>query len=142
MLVLLAEVEVKVDLRSSSLALTLGRLRWVEVVEVAVAGRREVAVVVVGGRVGGLLNPPVVRAPAVEPAAVRDEAAVPVAVVRRADAELVVARARLAVGEVDAALALDGVSGEIGVVSLEGATSELWATSMFSLSAIVETRSG
>lgn len=137
-LVRLAAVDVRVDFLSSSLALTLGRLRWLEVVEVAVVGRRVVVVVeVVGGRVGGLLSPPVARALAVAPAAVRDAEVVPVATVRRAVAVAVVALARLAAGDVEAALALDGVSGDIGVDSLEeGATSELWATSIFSLSAI------
>lgn len=142
-LVLLAAVEVKVGFRSSSLALTLGRLRWLEVAEVAVVGRRVVVVVEVGGRVGGLLSPPVARAPAVAPAGVRDEAVVPVAAVRRAAAVVVVAPARLAAGEVEAALALDGVSGDIGVDSLEeGATSELWTTSIFSLSAIFSVQLG
>lgn len=60
------EVVDVVDFFSSSLALTLGRLRWVEV-EVAVVGRR-VVVVVPGGRVGGLVRPPVAREVAVVPA--------------------------------------------------------------------------
>lgn len=141
-LVLLAAVEVKVDFLSSSLALTLGRLRWLEVVDVEVVGRRAAVVVEVGGRVGGLLSPPV-RAAAVAPAAVRDEAVVPVAAVRRAVAEVVGALVRLAAGEVEAALALDGVSGDMGVDSLEeGAASELGATSMFSLSAIFDVQLG
>lgn len=59
------EVVETVDFFSSSLALTLGRLRWLEV-EVAVVGRRDVVVVV--GRVGGLLRAPVVREVVVGPA--------------------------------------------------------------------------
>lgn len=48
---------------SSSLALTLGRLRWLAADVEPVVGRR--VVVVVGGRVGGLLRPPEVREEAV-----------------------------------------------------------------------------
>jgi hypothetical protein len=68
LLVRRAAVAEAAGLRSSSLALTLGRLRWVEVVDVAVVGRRAAIVDVVGGRVGGLLRPPVARAVAVVPA--------------------------------------------------------------------------
>lgn len=67
-LVLREAVDPAVDFFSSSLALTLGRLRWLEVVD-AVAGLRTVEVdedAVVGGRVGGLLRPPVARAAVVE----------------------------------------------------------------------------
>jgi hypothetical protein len=57
-LVLRAEEAVEVvDFLSSSLALILGRLRWLAL-EVDVAGRRTVEV---GGRVGGLLRPPGAR---------------------------------------------------------------------------------
>lgn len=56
-----------VDFFSSSLALILGRLRWLAVEDVAVVGRVRVVVVVVGGRVGGLLRPPVVRVVPVVP---------------------------------------------------------------------------
>ena len=54
--------ELSVGFFSSSLALTLGRLRWLaaEVVGAAVE-RRAAVVVVVGGRVGGLARPPAVR---------------------------------------------------------------------------------
>jgi hypothetical protein len=138
-LVLLAAVEERVDFLSSSLALTLGRLRWLEVVDVAVVGRRAAAVVdETGGRVGGLLSPPGARAPAVAPAADRDdEVVVPATAVRRAVVVVAVGPALLADGEADVALTLDGVSGDKGVDSLDdGAPSERWATSMFSLSAI------
>ncbi|KAI6760904.1 hypothetical protein HG530_009764 [Fusarium avenaceum] len=67
-----------VDFLSSSLALMLGRLRWLEM-ELAVGGRRTVEV---GGRVGGLLRPPGARALAVVGLAVVEVAAgrrVPVA---------------------------------------------------------------
>ena len=60
-LVLLAAAEDVVAFFSSSLALTLGRLRWLEVAEVAVVGRRAVVDVDGGGLVGGLLRPPVTR---------------------------------------------------------------------------------
>lgn len=43
---------------SSSLALTLGRLRWLDAEVAAVADRRTVEA---GGRVGGLVSPPVAR---------------------------------------------------------------------------------
>jgi hypothetical protein len=57
-LVLRAEEAVEVvDFLSSSLALILGRLRWLAL-EVDVAGRRTVEA---GGRVGGLLRPPGAR---------------------------------------------------------------------------------
>lgn len=80
----------------------------------------------VGGRVGGLLRPPVARVPATAPVEVRDDAVVPVVPVRRAVAVFV------------AALVFEGVSGDTGVDSLEeGAMSELCETSMFSLSAIM-----
>lgn len=69
-LVLREEAVDTVDFFSSSLALILGRLRWLEL-EVAVVGRRVAVVEVVGGRVGGLVRPPVAREVAVVPA-VRD----------------------------------------------------------------------
>ena len=136
-LVRLAAVEVRVGFLSSSLALTLGRLRWLEVVEVAVVGRRAV-VVVVGGRVGGLVSPPVARVPATVLVPDRDEAVDPVAAARLAAAAVVVdvALARLAAGEVDAVLALDGVSGDIASVA-GGATSGFPDTSTFSFSTMV-----
>lgn len=69
------------DFFSSSLALTLGLLRWLAVELVAVVGRVRVVDVVVGGLVGGLLKPPV---------AVRAEPAVPVAPVLDAGVVVVV----------------------------------------------------
>jgi hypothetical protein len=102
---------------SSSLALMLGRLRWLTC-EVAVVGRRTVEVDVVGGRVGGLLSPPVARLDAVAAVAVL-EAVVAVAPGRRAVAGTVVVPGRLtpaaAVDEV-AVLGLGLVSGS-GVAS-------------------------
>ena len=101
------------DFFSSSLALTLARLRCVAVVEDDV-GRRAVLVVEVGGRVGGLLSPPVVvRAAVFEALAVVVEvvavvpgrrAAVPAAAVEVLAAAVVLA---VAVGRV--------VAGEAGV---------------------------
>lgn len=85
MLVRLAEATEVVGFFSSSLALILGWLRCVAVVDEDV-GRRVVvpaaAVVDVGGRVGGLLRPVEVRAEVVEAAATgrREEAVAVVAV--------------------------------------------------------------
>lgn len=104
-LVLLEAVE-ETDFFSSSLALTLGLLRCVAVVEDDV-GRRTVLVVDVGGRVGGLLSPPVVRVAAVGALAV-DVVVVPG---RRAE----VADAAVAVREVAVDLAAEG---DTGVVAL------------------------
>lgn len=107
-LVLLAAVEVNADFLSSSLAPTLGRLRCVDEVEVAVVGRRVVGVVDdIGGRVGGLLRPPLGRAPVVGPVDVRDEAdvAVPVTPALRAVAVVLANPVRLVAGEMEPALA-------------------------------------
>lgn len=97
-LVLLAAAEVMVDFRSSSLALTLGLLRWLETEPVVV--RRVAVVEVVGGRVGGLLRPPLTRAAVPVPVEVPLEAFVAaVAEPRRraaAAAVVVVAPARFA----------------------------------------------
>lgn len=67
-LVLLGTVDVGGFL-SSSLALTLGRLRWADEAEVEVVGRRVAVVAEVGGLVGGLLSPPVARVPVATAAA-------------------------------------------------------------------------
>lgn len=141
--VLLAAAEVKLDFFSSSLALTLVRLRWEEVADVAVVGLLVVLVAdEAGGRVGGLLRPPALRVPAAPPTEARDEAVEPVAPVRRAAAAAVVDVAVelcLTAGDFDATLGLDGVSGDIVIDSLEeGDMSALRATSMFSLSAIAD----
>jgi hypothetical protein len=112
---------------SSSLALMLGRLRWLAVVEEVVGLRRvDVAVVVeVGGRVGGLVRPPVGRAVAVVPAVL--EAVVAVAPGRRTEeaaAVVVVVPARLAVA-VAVALGVPLVEVEPASSAAAGAASKL-----------------
>ena len=103
-----------VDLFSSSLALTLGRLRWLDAEVEAVADRRTV---VGGGRVGGLLKPPGARVLAVVPWAVL-EATEDVTPGRRA-VEAVVDPGRFAAvaAGLGVPFALEGVAGEAGVVS-------------------------
>jgi hypothetical protein len=133
---------------SSSLALMLGRLRWLAVVD-AVPGRRVavVEVAVPGGRVGGLVRPPVGRVVVVE--AVVLEAAVPaVAPGRRAEAAaVVVVPGRLRAGVVlEGPLAAVEGSGEAAAGSLvvedaAGAESSCWTTSKLSFSDIMGGRS-
>jgi hypothetical protein len=130
-----------VDFFSSSLALTLARLRWLVVVE-AVPGLRTVAVVVVvGGRVGGFVRPPVGRVVDVVPAVL--VAVVAVVPGRRAEAAVVVVPGRLrAVVVLEVPLAATGASGEAAAGSLEveeaaGATSSDWMTSKLSFSDIL-----
>jgi hypothetical protein len=140
---------------SSSLALTLGRLRWVEVVDVEpVAGRRTALVVVVGGRVGGLLRPPAARAVVddVVPG-VLDAVAVVVPGRRVAVVvvvELVDGRFAAAAAGFDSPLALagvsEGVSAEVVNDSCAGASadsteaaSSRGTASMLSLSGMMQT---
>lgn len=149
-----------VDFFSSSLALTLGRLRWVEV-EVAVVGRR-VVVVVPGGRVGGLLRPPVAREvaefPAVLDAVVEVAGRRTVLVVVVPGRLVVVVVVEILVGPLDlGAGAASGLgsgaadtSGEEGVgvppfswgasedESRTSAAASGWTTSTFSISDMVE----
>ena len=139
-LVLLVAVEDSPALRSSSLALTLGRLRWVDV-DVAVVGRLAAApapvVVEAGGRVGGLLRPPAARVLALLPAAALLDAAVPaVAPARRAAVVPVaaVAAVRLAAGDVVETAVFTGV--------LAGVEGVAGGASTFSLSAMAGNRCG
>lgn len=99
------------DFFSSSLALTLARLRCVAVVEDDV-GRRTVLVVEVGGRVGGLLSPPVV----VREAVVGAFAAVVVVVVPGRRAAVPAAAVEVLAAAVVLAVAVGRVAaGEAGV---------------------------
>jgi hypothetical protein len=123
-LVLRDVVEEATDFFSSSLALTLGRLRWVEVV-VGTLRRR---VVVVGGLVGGLLRPPVAREDAVPDVAEARAAVVPVAARGRRVVVVAVPAGRLvaAVAGLVSEVLFAGASGEVagsegaGVDSAEG----------------------
>jgi hypothetical protein len=142
-LVLLDAVEV-VDFFSSSLALTLGRLRWLEaeVAEVAVARR---TVPGAPGRVGGLLKPPGAR--------VLDAVLAVLEVVVPGRRVVVVPAGRFTRG-LESPFALVEASGEVGVelLGLEtsgavsatgdptdsacsaGGTSSCWTTSKLSVS--------
>lgn len=138
---LLAAVDM-VDLFSSS----LGRLRWLEadVAAVApVAGRRVAVVVVdeVGGRVGGLLNPPAAARP-VDAAAAGLDAAEGAAAGRRVEVDVDVVPGRLvaAAGALESPLALAGGSGvpALDMLGVEGSAKAVASTgddrSTFSLS--------
>lgn len=120
-LVLRVEVDETVDFFSSSLALTLGRLRCVAVVDGTV---RRTAVV--GGRVGGLLRPPVARAVVVVPVADLVADGVAAVAVRRVAAAPVAAAGRLtAEGTVLASpLARAAASGEVFGSELIGVDTE------------------
>lgn len=129
-----------VDFFSSSLALTLGRLRWLVVVE-AVPGLRAAVVVVdpAGGRVGGLVKPPVALVPVVVPVGL---VVVVVVAVRRAVAVVVVLPGRFAVVVVAFAVPLAGAGASddaagpasAGVEVATGAASSGWTTSKLSFS--------
>lgn len=100
----LALREEVVDFFSSSLALTLGRLLWLDT-EVAVVGRRTLGA---GGRVGGLLRPPGARVlVAVLAVALEVTPGRRVAVVEATPG-------RFTAG-LDSPFALAGASGEVGV---------------------------
>lgn len=148
MLLVRREVALAVGFFSSSLALTLGRLRWLVTDDVEPGAARRAAVVdVVGGRVGGLLRPPAARDEAVELAAVR-EAVVEVAAAGRRAVVVVGAPGRLAavadVADRTVPFVLEGVAGADGVSGVAGAaaaagsslgTSELSAAAAASSSA-------
>ena len=114
-LVLRAEaMEEVVDFLSSSLALMLGRLRWLDI-EVAVGGRRTVEP---GGRVGGLLRPPGARVlEAVVGLAVEEEDVAPGRRVAVAEAAPGCLRAGFAPG-LSFAFSFTGVSGDEGVAGV------------------------
>jgi hypothetical protein len=136
-LVLLDAVEM-VDFFSSSLALTLGRLRWLDTVE-EVVGRRTVEVDVVGGRVGGLLRPPVARTDGVAVAVF--DAAVVATPGRRAVVAVVPVAGRLAKGVALASPFLLA-SADAAAIGLGAAGCSEGTASTVSLSAMMQGRQG